>query len=80
MYVWENGLFFSIVVFPLSGSYTAAAGISEIVKRISEFITRRDGGIPSFAENIFISSGSQWSLGVTGLKFAQNEWPAQSSD
>ncbi|XP_075877619.1 alanine aminotransferase 2 [Nelusetta ayraudi] len=44
------------------GSYTATAGISQIVHRISEFITKRDGGIPSFPENIYISSGSQWSL------------------
>ncbi|XP_069548184.1 alanine aminotransferase 2-like [Brachyistius frenatus] len=44
------------------GSYTATAGISETVHRISEFITRRDGGVPSSPENIYISPGSQWSL------------------
>ncbi|XP_045907941.1 alanine aminotransferase 2-like, partial [Micropterus dolomieu] len=44
------------------GSYTATAGISEIVQRVSEFITRRDGGVPSYPENIYISPGSQWSL------------------
>ncbi|XP_044076512.1 alanine aminotransferase 2-like [Siniperca chuatsi] len=44
------------------GSYTATAGISEIVQRVSEFITRRDGGAPSYPENIYISPGSQWSL------------------
>ncbi|TMS10012.1 Alanine aminotransferase 1 [Larimichthys crocea] len=44
------------------GSYTATAGISEIVHRISEFITRRDGGVPSHPENIYISPGSQWAL------------------
>ncbi|XP_068587354.1 alanine aminotransferase 2-like [Cebidichthys violaceus] len=44
------------------GSYTATAGISEIVHRISEFITRRDGGVPSNPENIYISPGSQWAL------------------
>lgn len=48
-----------------SGSYTATSGISEIVHRISEFITRRDGGVPSYPENIYISPGSQWSLEVT---------------
>lgn len=48
-----------------SGSYTATAGISEIVHRISEFITRRDRGTPSYPENIYISPGSQWSLEVT---------------
>ncbi|XP_070775049.1 alanine aminotransferase 2-like [Enoplosus armatus] len=44
------------------GSYTATAGISEIVQRVSEFITRRDGGILSHPDNIYISPGSQWSL------------------
>ncbi|XP_070701446.1 alanine aminotransferase 1-like [Pempheris klunzingeri] len=44
------------------GSYTTTAGISEIVQRVSEFITRRDGGAPSYPENIYISPGSQWSL------------------
>ncbi|KAJ4936601.1 hypothetical protein JOQ06_001190 [Pogonophryne albipinna] len=44
------------------GSYTATAGIPEIVHRISEFITKRDGGAPSDPENIYISPGSQWSL------------------
>ncbi|XP_071346756.1 alanine aminotransferase 1-like isoform X2 [Trachinotus anak] len=44
------------------GSYTATAGIPEIVHRISEFIMRRDGGAPSNPENIYISPGSQWSL------------------
>uniref|UniRef100_A0A3Q2CIR0 alanine transaminase n=1 Tax=Cyprinodon variegatus TaxID=28743 RepID=A0A3Q2CIR0_CYPVA len=30
--------------------------------RVSEYITRRDGGVPSHPENIYISSGSQWAL------------------
>ncbi|KAI3374894.1 hypothetical protein L3Q82_021433, partial [Scortum barcoo] len=45
------------------GSYTATAGVSEIVHRVSEFITRRDRGVSSYPENIYISPGSQWSLG-----------------
>nr|XP_019967271.1 PREDICTED: alanine aminotransferase 2-like [Paralichthys olivaceus] len=44
------------------GSYTATRGIPEIVHRVSEFITRRDGGAPSHPENIYISPGSQWAL------------------
>lgn len=44
------------------GSYTATPGIPEVVHRISEFITRRDGGAPSYPENIYISPGSQWGL------------------
>uniref|UniRef100_A0A3Q0SDD0 alanine transaminase n=1 Tax=Amphilophus citrinellus TaxID=61819 RepID=A0A3Q0SDD0_AMPCI len=40
-----------------------ASGVSEIIHSISEFIKRRDGGIPSQPENIYISAGSQWSIG-----------------
>lgn len=47
------------------GSYTATAGIPEIVHRVSEFIMRRDGGIPSDPENIYISPGSQWAVQVS---------------
>ncbi|XP_028988757.1 alanine aminotransferase 2-like isoform X2 [Betta splendens] len=43
------------------GSYTAAAGIPNIVNSVSEFIRRRDGA-PSYPENIYISPGSQWSI------------------
>uniref|UniRef100_A0A3Q2QP31 alanine transaminase n=1 Tax=Fundulus heteroclitus TaxID=8078 RepID=A0A3Q2QP31_FUNHE len=46
------------------GSYSNTAGIPEIVQRVSEFITRRDGGVPCRRENIFISSGSQWALNI----------------
>lgn len=44
------------------GSYTATAGIPEIVQRVSEFITRRDDGVPSHPKNIYITPGSQWAL------------------
>ncbi|XP_047225203.1 alanine aminotransferase 2-like isoform X1 [Girardinichthys multiradiatus] len=44
------------------GSYSATAGIPEIVQRVSEFIMRRDGGVPSHPENIYICPGSQWAL------------------
>ncbi|XP_076600943.1 alanine aminotransferase 1 [Chaetodon auriga] len=44
------------------GSYTSSEGSPQIVRRISEFITRRDGGIPSSPENIYISPGSEWSF------------------
>lgn len=47
------------------GSYTATAGIPEIVHRVSEFIMRRDGGISSNPENIYISPGSQWAVQVS---------------
>ncbi|XP_071397430.1 alanine aminotransferase 2-like [Centroberyx affinis] len=44
------------------GSYTATGGISQIKQSLSKFISRRDGGVPSFPENIFIASGSQRSI------------------
>ncbi|KAK2822479.1 hypothetical protein Q5P01_022544 [Channa striata] len=44
------------------GSYTDFAGIPYIMHRISEFITRRDGGVPSYPDDIQINTGSQWSL------------------
>lgn len=46
------------------GSYSPTAGIPGTVHRLSEFIMRRDGGIPSDPENIYISPGSQWAVQV----------------
>lgn len=68
-------------MFFSSGSYTVPAGVSQIVHRISEFITRRDGGIPSHPENIFISPGSQWALGVrvSALHVRKMSFPSSSS-
>ncbi|KAK7945547.1 hypothetical protein WMY93_001275 [Mugilogobius chulae] len=43
-------------------SYTDLPGIPQVAGQISEFITRRDGGVPSYTENILISPGSQWAL------------------
>lgn len=74
-----NSLFLVISAFPISlcvsreliticvfssGSYSSTEGIPDVVQRISEFITRRDGGAPSYPENIYISPGSQWSITV----------------
>ncbi|KAM4605256.1 alanine aminotransferase 2 [Polymixia lowei] len=44
------------------GSYTPTGGIAQIQQSISKFISQRDGGVPSFPENIFITSGAQRSL------------------
>uniref|UniRef100_A0A672QXJ9 alanine transaminase n=1 Tax=Sinocyclocheilus grahami TaxID=75366 RepID=A0A672QXJ9_SINGR len=41
------------------GSYTDSSGITKIKHCVSQFITRRDGGVPSSPDNIFIKSGSQ---------------------
>ncbi|XP_076001044.1 alanine aminotransferase 2 [Genypterus blacodes] len=52
----------SVCVGGSLGSYTAAGGIPLIKCKIAEFISRRDGGVPSYPENIYITSGSMWSL------------------
>ncbi|XP_020334032.1 alanine aminotransferase 2-like isoform X1 [Oncorhynchus kisutch] len=44
------------------GSYTPTGGISYIQCSVSNFISRRDGGVPSSPENIFMTSGSQRSI------------------
>ncbi|XP_012727623.3 alanine aminotransferase 1 isoform X1 [Fundulus heteroclitus] len=46
------------------GSYTASSGLPHVRKTIAEFITKRDGGVPAYAGNIFISSGAQRALMV----------------
>lgn len=59
------------------GSYTPTAGIPQIVQRVSEYIARRDGGVPCHPENIYISSGSQWALTVRkATQFTQPLPPA----
>ncbi|RXN29275.1 alanine aminotransferase 2-like protein [Labeo rohita] len=44
------------------GSYTESGGIAKIKHCVSQFITRRDRGVPSSPDNIFIKSGSQTAL------------------
>uniref|UniRef100_A0A3B5BFW3 alanine transaminase n=1 Tax=Stegastes partitus TaxID=144197 RepID=A0A3B5BFW3_9TELE len=54
------------------GSYNAQPCIPEIIEKVSEFTTRRDGGVPSYPENIFISTGSQWAIMVDILNVLVN--------
>uniref|UniRef100_A0A3B3XXH2 alanine transaminase n=1 Tax=Poecilia mexicana TaxID=48701 RepID=A0A3B3XXH2_9TELE len=44
------------------GSYCATAGIPQTLQSVSQYIMRRDGGVPCHPENIYISPGSQWAL------------------
>ncbi|XP_027877385.1 alanine aminotransferase 2 [Xiphophorus couchianus] len=44
------------------GSYSDTAGIPQIIQSVSEYILRRDGGVPCHPENIYITPGSQWAL------------------
>ncbi|XP_015209551.2 alanine aminotransferase 2-like [Lepisosteus oculatus] len=41
------------------GSYSPPCGIVSIRRSVSEFISQRDGGVPSDPDNIFITSGGQ---------------------
>ncbi|XP_050979132.1 alanine aminotransferase 2-like isoform X3 [Labeo rohita] len=46
------------------GSYTESSGIPKIKHCLSQFITRRDGGVPCSPDNIFIMSGSKTALRI----------------
>ncbi|CAK6979536.1 alanine aminotransferase 1-like [Scomber scombrus] len=46
------------------GAYSATSGLLHVRQSIAEFVMRRDDGVPSYAEDIFISSGSQRALMV----------------
>ncbi|XP_041804556.1 alanine aminotransferase 1-like isoform X1 [Chelmon rostratus] len=60
------------------GSYTETAGIAQVIRRISEFIMRRDGGVPSYPENIYISPGSRWSVMNTFNMMVNNKGPLRT--
>ncbi|KAJ8337091.1 hypothetical protein SKAU_G00383110 [Synaphobranchus kaupii] len=45
-------------------AYAEACGIPHVQRSVSDFISRRDGGIPSNPDNIFICNGSQSALMV----------------
>ncbi|VDO47858.1 unnamed protein product [Onchocerca flexuosa] len=44
------------------GSYSQSSGIEIIRKHVAEYITRRDGGIPSDPQHILLSSGASESI------------------
>ena len=41
-----------------SGAYTHSKGVAQIRSEVADFITRRDGGIPTDADNIFLTNGA----------------------
>ncbi|XP_051872426.1 alanine aminotransferase 2-like isoform X2 [Pristis pectinata] len=49
------------------GAYTASQGIETIRQSVAKYIERRDGGIPSNPDNIFLSTGASDAI-VTTLK------------
>uniref|UniRef100_A0A3P8UPX0 alanine transaminase n=1 Tax=Cynoglossus semilaevis TaxID=244447 RepID=A0A3P8UPX0_CYNSE len=40
------------------GAYSPSAGLTYVRRSIADFITRRDGGVPSHSDDIFICAGS----------------------
>nr|XP_023687976.1 alanine aminotransferase 1-like [Paramormyrops kingsleyae] len=60
------------------GSYTEACGIPYVKSSVSDFITRRDGGVPASPENILISSGSQTALMFVLSLLVHGEGSAQT--
>ncbi|XP_068581074.1 alanine aminotransferase 2-like [Cebidichthys violaceus] len=55
------------------GSYTASSGMLHVRQSIAEFIMRRDGGVPSYAKDVFISAGFQRALMVVVKLLANGE-------
>uniref|UniRef100_A0A8C3ACV4 alanine transaminase n=1 Tax=Cyclopterus lumpus TaxID=8103 RepID=A0A8C3ACV4_CYCLU len=60
------------------GSYTASSGMLHVRQSIAEFITRRDVGVPSYAEDIFISAGFQRALMVVMKLLARGQEETQT--
>ncbi|XP_059192074.1 alanine aminotransferase 2-like isoform X2 [Centropristis striata] len=60
------------------GSYTESSGLPHVKQSIAEFIMRRDAGVPSYAKDIFISSGSQRALMVIVELLASGEGETQT--
>ncbi|XP_026178787.1 alanine aminotransferase 2-like isoform X2 [Mastacembelus armatus] len=60
------------------GSYTASSGLPHVRQSIADFISRRDAGVSSCAEHVFISTGSQVALKVVVKLLASGEGEAQT--
>ncbi|XP_046905739.1 alanine aminotransferase 2-like isoform X1 [Hypomesus transpacificus] len=60
------------------GSYSDSAGLLHVQSSVAEFITRRDAGVPSHSQNIFISAGSQQALTVVLKLLARGEGLSQT--
>ncbi|KAF3835494.1 hypothetical protein F7725_028052 [Dissostichus mawsoni] len=60
------------------GSYTDSSGMPHVRQSIAEFIMRRDVGVHSHAEDVFISAGSQRGLMVILKLLASGEGDTQT--
>ncbi|CAF0921866.1 unnamed protein product, partial [Brachionus calyciflorus] len=54
------------------GAYTDSAGLELVRKHIAEFITNRDGGIPTDPDNIFLTTGATCGVKII-MKMLLNE-------
>lgn len=50
------------------GAYTDSAGLSVVKQDISEYITRRDGGVPCNPSDIYLTTGASG-----GIKVIENK-------
>nr|XP_043899185.1 alanine aminotransferase 2-like isoform X2 [Solea senegalensis]XP_043899186.1 alanine aminotransferase 2-like isoform X2 [Solea senegalensis]XP_043899187.1 alanine aminotransferase 2-like isoform X2 [Solea senegalensis]XP_043899188.1 alanine aminotransferase 2-like isoform X2 [Solea senegalensis]XP_043899189.1 alanine aminotransferase 2-like isoform X2 [Solea senegalensis] len=55
------------------GSYSPSAGITHVRQSITDFITTRDAGVPSYSKDIFICVGSQGALMLLVKLLARGE-------
>nr|XP_020481200.1 alanine aminotransferase 2-like isoform X2 [Monopterus albus] len=61
------------------GSYGQSSGVPHVKQSIVEFISRRDAGVSSNTEHIFISPGSQVALRIIVILLARGEEETQSA-
>lgn len=53
----KNSIFFLFL-----GSYSQSTGVEIVRKHVAEFITARDGGIPTNSEDVILSGGASESI------------------
>ncbi|XP_030630685.1 alanine aminotransferase 2 [Chanos chanos] len=60
------------------GSYPPTGGMAKVRRSVSDFITRRDGGVPSIPEHIFLTTGSQQALTIFLKLLVSGEGPLRT--
>ncbi|XP_041862658.1 alanine aminotransferase 2-like [Melanotaenia boesemani] len=60
------------------GSYTASSGLLHVRQNIADFITKRDAGVPSDSNDVFISAGAQRALMVVVKLLSRGEGQTQT--
>lgn len=65
----ELGLAQEFSLPPSPGAYSASPGIEVIRQDVARFIERRDGGIPSNPDDVFLSTGASDAIIVRGPRY-----------